>query len=567
LSDLAPQELTSAPDGSDGATRRRSLRPVVALCLALLAAVIVVVVAIATGPAGSSGSSQAVDLQTNPDLDPGTALHGHAAAAFTLTNQFGRPVSLDSFRGHVVILAFNDSQCTTVCPLTTTAMVEAKSMLGSAGSGVELLGIDANPTATAVKWVRAYSQVHGMLHQWQFLTGSLPELRRVWHAYGIEVKIEAGQIDHTPAVYMIDSRGQEAEIYETQMAYRSVGQQAQIFAREASRLLPGHPRVRSSLSYQTLSSVGPAAHSKLPAASGGQVSLGPDGSPRLYVFFASWLTETLPLAADLDSLRTYEAIAAKRGLPRVTAVDEGSVEPSPAALPLFLRTLRSPLSFPVAVDGSGRVADGYLVQDQPWFVLASSSGRILWYWDASTNGWPSPSALLEHVTAALSSPPSVKPPPVREVPRLLAGSPPLLAAIHSQAGELLGSENQLLQRVHALRGYPIVVDAWASWCENCQQEYPLFASASVRYGRQVAFLGVDALDYGPSYGRGFLASHPLSYPSYQSPSGELPGLAGIYGLPATIFIDRQGKVTETIDGIFDSQGELDGDIETYAMGE
>ena len=48
----------------------------------------------------------------------------------------GRSVSLHSFRGKVVILAFNDSECTTVCPLTTTAMLDAKAMLGKAGSQV-----------------------------------------------------------------------------------------------------------------------------------------------------------------------------------------------------------------------------------------------------------------------------------------------------------------------------------------------------------------------------------------------------------------------------------------------
>jgi cytochrome oxidase Cu insertion factor (SCO1/SenC/PrrC family) len=54
-------------------------------------------------------------------------------------------VSLRSFRGRVVILAFDDSERTTVCPLTTTAMVDAKAMLGPASSRVQLLGIDANP--------------------------------------------------------------------------------------------------------------------------------------------------------------------------------------------------------------------------------------------------------------------------------------------------------------------------------------------------------------------------------------------------------------------------------------
>ena len=80
------------------------------------------------------------------------------APNFTLTDQFGQPVSLSSYRGKVVILAFNDSECTTVCPLTTAALVDAKAMLGSAASQVQLLGIDANPKATAIDDVLSYSE-------------------------------------------------------------------------------------------------------------------------------------------------------------------------------------------------------------------------------------------------------------------------------------------------------------------------------------------------------------------------------------------------------------------------
>jgi protein SCO1/2 len=96
-------------------------------------------------------------------------------------------VSLHSYRGKVVILAFSDSECTTVCPLTTTTMVDAKRMLGAKAKNVALLGVDANPNATSIKAVRAYSEVHGMVHRWRFLTGPLPELRRVWHEYHILV--------------------------------------------------------------------------------------------------------------------------------------------------------------------------------------------------------------------------------------------------------------------------------------------------------------------------------------------------------------------------------------------
>ena len=77
--------------------------------------------AVLTGSSSSAGSA----LESNPNLDPGTLL-SRPAPDFTLTDQFGRRVSLRSFRGQVVILAFNDSECTTVCPLTTTAMLDAK---------------------------------------------------------------------------------------------------------------------------------------------------------------------------------------------------------------------------------------------------------------------------------------------------------------------------------------------------------------------------------------------------------------------------------------------------------
>ena len=51
---------------------------------------------------------------------------GVPAPDFRLDNQFGQPMSLSQFRGKVVMLAFDDSECTTVCPLTTQSMVEAK---------------------------------------------------------------------------------------------------------------------------------------------------------------------------------------------------------------------------------------------------------------------------------------------------------------------------------------------------------------------------------------------------------------------------------------------------------
>ena len=83
-------------------------------------------------------------------------------------------------------------------------------------------------------------------------------------------------------------------------------------------------------------------------------------------------------------------------------IDEGGVERSPGALPQFLHSLPKPLLFPVAVDESGRVADGYRVQDSPWLTLVSGSGRFLFYYDVSVKGWPRLPQLIAKVHAALA---------------------------------------------------------------------------------------------------------------------------------------------------------------------
>ncbi len=337
----------------------------------------------------------------NPNLDLGSSLGDRSAPDFRLTNQFGQPMSLSQFRGKVVMLSFEDSECTTVCPLTTQSMLEAKQLLGAAGEKVQLLGVDANPDATSVTDVLAYSRAHGMVNQWDFLTGSLPELKATWGAYGIAVQIEQGQIDHTPALYVIDQQGRERKLYLTQMAYSSIGQSAQVLADEIAGLLPGHPRVASQQSLASISGQGPADHLSLPSgqSAGGPVALGP-GKPRLVMFFATWLSEVADLKSELVSANAYAVAAQRDGLPQLTAVDETVVEPSAQTVRSYLRKLGTSLSYPVALDTTGRVADGYGVQDQPWFTLVSASGQVLW----SHDGWLSPSALESAARHAVSSP-------------------------------------------------------------------------------------------------------------------------------------------------------------------
>ena len=364
--------------------------------MAVLAACGLALAACTSGAAGApaADTGHSGGGVNNPALDPGSSLGGARAPDIRLENQFGQRMALSQFRGKAVVLAFVDSECTNVCPLTTVSMVAAKELLGAAGSHVQLLGVNANPHATSVSDVMAYSRAHAMVNRWDFLTGTLPQLQATWRAFHIAVQIEQGAIDHTPALFVIDPQGRERTVYLTQMNYASITQAAQILAQRVSSLLPGHPPLASTQSLAYISGQNPAARVTLPGVPSGSVTLGP-GQPRLVMFFATWIAETSDLRAHLLALNSYARAARKgeagggRGLPGLVAVDEQTTEPSPGAAAAYLKGLGTPLRYPVAADATGRIADGYGVADQPWFVLTSASGKILWKHD----GWLSLRAL------------------------------------------------------------------------------------------------------------------------------------------------------------------------------
>ena len=163
--------------------------------------------------------TQSVRQSTNPTSYPigGFPMTGNLAPDFTLTDQFGHTMTLSSLRGHEVVLAFIDARCKTLCPLTAQIMYDAKVQLGSsASSRVDLVAVNANPTATSIPEVQAWSINHGMLHQWLFLTGTAQQLQSVYHVYNVYVQVSSNElVEHDPIMFIIDPQGHERLYFET----------------------------------------------------------------------------------------------------------------------------------------------------------------------------------------------------------------------------------------------------------------------------------------------------------------------------------------------------------------
>lgn len=149
----------------------------------------------------------------------------------------------------------------------------------------------------------------------------------------------------------------------------------------------------------------------------------------------------------------------------------------------------------------------------------------------------------------------------------LAGSPAPLAALHAQASQLLpGGLPALRARLAALHGRPIVINKWASWCVPCRSEFGAFQGASLRLGREVAFIGIDSADRSRGAARAFLRGFPVSYPSYLDASGAIGvKITGSTFTPVTVFYDRAGS-QYIRQGPYPSQAKLEADVRRYALG-
>jgi cytochrome c biogenesis protein CcmG/thiol:disulfide interchange protein DsbE len=148
----------------------------------------------------------------------------------------------------------------------------------------------------------------------------------------------------------------------------------------------------------------------------------------------------------------------------------------------------------------------------------------------------------------------------------LKDAPPKLAALYAKGDEVIeGDSSEVQRQLNELHGYPVVVNAWASWCGPCREEFTLFQKASAKLGTEVGFFGIDTQD-ASSAAKTFLDERPLPYPSYTESGSDLSQefVPGVAGLPRTAFYDASGKQVFVHQGPYTSVGQLESEIKKYA---
>ena len=151
--------------------------------------------------------------------------------------------------------------------------------------------------------------------------------------------------------------------------------------------------------------------------------------------------------------------------------------------------------------------------------------------------------------------------------RAFRGAPAPLRGLYEDRNQLLdGGPAAFEKRVAELRGYPIVVNKWASWCGPCRAEFPIFQKAAIQEAKRIAFLGVDSSD-NDDQAREFLGDFPLPYPSYKDPDLKVARVFnGVGAFPTTAFYDKTGKVAYVHQGPYETVDELLSDVRRYAGG-
>ena len=165
----------------------------------------------------------------------GTEITPTAAPDFTLVDGItGRPTTLSSLQGNVVVLAFLYTHCPDVCPLTAEEFRQAQQKLtdGERDRTV-FVAVSVDPLQDTPQAVQAFAKDHGLAKSFLYLIGSAAQLQAVWSAYGIKTETDpTTAVGHSDAIYLLDRKGQVRLLVHSNISAADLATDVKVLAAE-----------------------------------------------------------------------------------------------------------------------------------------------------------------------------------------------------------------------------------------------------------------------------------------------------------------------------------------------
>jgi cytochrome c biogenesis protein CcmG/thiol:disulfide interchange protein DsbE len=162
--------------------------------------------------------------------------------------------------------------------------------------------------------------------------------------------------------------------------------------------------------------------------------------------------------------------------------------------------------------------------------VESRSGRSRWRWPIL--------AAFVLLTVAIAARPS-------STPAFEASGPPLPLPANATLTDLSADDFEGV--LVGLRGTPVIVNIWASWCAPCRTETPLLQRAATENLDKIVIIGVASRDQRSS-AEDFMEEFDITFPNVFDYSGDIRRRLGLRGFPSTYVFGRDGELRTSIVG-------------------